>query len=299
MTIALRRRPEHIEVYVFTLQDDSQFSALACSCREMLCDMRGLAGGIKLMNLDQYRLTLDTKELGMGLSNKFSWIGFGVLHSQKAMISAARAQVRERLKRHVSQVVFLNEDRIKRFEKLARWIPGSAGNKLARQAKQAQDILHIVRGEPRGLELRLVYRHVPVPEGGPKDPVKEGVGIIWYAPIIPLKDSAIRAMVEAIREVLRSYEMPEAISLTTVNERCAIGVIPILYRRPEGMDKAHECFRELWRRGKDLGCYPYRINVAAMEEMASDQDPALRKLIAKIKGAIDPDHILSPGRYAK
>jgi 4-cresol dehydrogenase (hydroxylating) flavoprotein subunit len=297
LTIALRRRPEHIEVYVFTLKEDGRFPALASGCQKMLAEMHGIAGGIKFMNLAQYRQTLDTAELGMGLSAKFSWIGFGVLHCRKSMSGAARKEVRSSLKPYVSQVVFLNEGRVKMFEALAKWIPGTPGAKIKRQAKQARDILHIVRGEPRGLELRLVYRHVPIPAEGPRDPVEDGVGIIWYAPIIPLKTETIANMVAGIQEVLRRFDMPEAISLTTVNERCAMGVIPILYRRPEEMEKAHECFRALWQRGKDLGCFPYRVNVAAMEDLTNQGDPVFWRFFRTLKTAIDPDRLFSPGRY--
>lgn len=299
MTLALRRRPQHIEVYIFTLKDERQFCDLMSHCRDLLRDLHGIAGGMKFMNQAQYRLTLDTSELGLGLSNEFSWLGFGVLHCRKSMVSATRAAVRRALKPHLSQLIFLNEGRVKRFEALARLVPGAPGKKMARQAKQARDVLHIVRGEPRGLELRLVYRHVPVPPDGPRDPVKEGVGIIWYAPIIPLKPNLISKMVVTIQSVLRQYDMPEAISLTTVNDRCAMGVIPILYQRPAGKDAAHSCFRDLWRRGSDLGCFPYRINVAAMDDLVASGDPSYWQFIRTLKKSVDPDGLFAPGRYGK
>jgi len=297
MTIALRRRPQHIEVYVFTLRDDARFAEMAARCREMLVDLHGQAGGIKFINFYQYQLTLDTAELGMGLSNRFAWIGFGVLHCRRSMIRPLRREVARSLNPYASQLIFLNDWRVKKFAALARWTPPPLREKLMRQARQAEDILHIVRGEPRGLELRLVYKYVPIPPGGPKDPVKDGVGIFWYAPIIPLKQDTIGRMVAQIRGTLREFGMTEAISMTTVSERCAMGVIPILYRRPGEKDKAMDCFRALWRRGRELGCFPYRFNVAAMPELTGQTDPVLRRFAAQLKHAVDPDNILSPGRY--
>src|SRR5205823_1853048 len=73
LTIALRRRPEHIEVYVFTLKDGAKLPAMVGHCREALDSLHGIAGGIKMMNQAQFRLTLDTSELGMGLSADFAW----------------------------------------------------------------------------------------------------------------------------------------------------------------------------------------------------------------------------------
>jgi len=168
--------------------------------------------------------------------------------------------------------------------------------KLDRQVRQAEDILQIVRGQPRALELRLVYQHVPVPPDGLKDPVKEGVGVIWYAPIIPLKEETIANIVRAIQTTLRTYGFPEAISLTTVNERCAMGVIPIIYRRPEDKDNAHRCFETLLDEGRKAGCYPYRLNVTVMESLPKE-GPSFWDMARVIKDAVDPDHLLSPGRY--
>jgi len=75
-------------------------------------------------------------------------------------------------------------------------------------------------------------------------------------------------------------------------------VIPIIFRRPDEQEKAHECFRDLWRRGNELGCHPYRINVGAMTSMTGGQDSTYWNLARDLKAAIDPQNILSPGRYS-
>ncbi len=296
LTIALRRRPEHIEVYVFTIKEEAQLPAVVGHCREALDSLRGIAGGIKLMNHAQFCLTLDTSELGMGLSREFAWVGFGVLHCRNSMVRAARRALKKILKPHLSQIIFLNENRIRRFNVLAKYMPGTLGKKLARQVKQGRDILQIVRGEPRALELRLVYKYVPIGPGGLKDPIKEGVGVIWYAPIIPLKESLISQMIVTIQTTLRAYGFPEAISLTTVNDRCAMGVIPIIYKRPEDKDNAHRCFETLMQEGKKAGCFPYRINIAVMETLPQ-QGRSFWHLAETLKAAVDPHHLFSPGRY--
>ncbi|MCU1238213.1 MAG: linked oxidase domain protein [Candidatus Solibacter sp.] len=295
-TLALGRRPEHIEVYVFTVDDKGSLPEVACRCRDAVTKLRGIAGGIKFMNQAQLKLTLDTSEVGMGLAPQFAWVGFGVLHCAKAMVKAARTELKKSLAPHLSQLIFLNDRRIQRFKRLAKFARGNLKKKIERQVQQGEDILQIVRGQPRALELRLVYQHVPEPPDGPKDPVKEGVGVIWYAPIIPLKQATIAAMVAAIQTTLRSYGFPEAISLTTVNERCAMGVIPIIYKRPEDRGNAHQCFDTLLQEGKKAGCFPYRLNVSAMATLPED-GPTFWKMARAIKDAVDPDHLLSPGRY--
>ena len=92
----------------------------------------------------------------------------------------------------------------------------------------------------------------------------------------------------------------QTVSFTTLSERCAIGIVPIIYKKPDDheKDKAHQCFHELWKKGEALGCPPYRINIAAMEELANPSKSVYFQTVQALKDALDPGHILSPGRYS-
>jgi 4-cresol dehydrogenase (hydroxylating) len=158
-------------------------------------------------------------------------------------------------------------------------------------------LLEFVTGIPRGRELNVVYQHVD-PGTLPLDPARDGVGVVWYAPVLPFKIELITRMTAMIMETLRKFGFDEAITVTTFNEVCAIGVIPIVYRRPDERSKAHDCFHELWKLGNQLGCHPYRMNIAAMPEMADAPNSTFWTLAHDIKVAIDPNDILSPGRYS-
>ena len=48
-----------------------------------------------------------------------------------------------------------------------------------------------------------------------------------------------------------------------------------------------------------MGCHPYRINIEAMPEMANAPNSTYWELVHTIKAAIDPNDILSPGRYGR
>jgi hypothetical protein len=97
-------------------------------------------------------------------------------------------------------------------------------------------------------------------------------------------------MIDMIKETMRKHGFDAAVSFSTINEKCAKGLIPIIYRRPEDAPKAHE-FHELWQRDKQLDCHPYRINVAAMPEMANALNSTFWNLAQGIKAAIDPNDI--------
>jgi 4-cresol dehydrogenase (hydroxylating) len=296
MQISLIQRPEHIEVYLFTLKKASEFPKLVHSCRNLLAGLRGHIGAIKVINQKQVELTIGTRDIGMNLAADFAWMGFGVIRCPRSMIRSIRREVSRGLP-GVSRLVFVNEHRVKRMRKLQMFVPGSKGRLLKEQLDRMDHLLDIVNGIPRGLELKLVYGQVS-PGALPLDPVRDGVGIIWYAPVFPFKIDLLTRMIDMITETLRKHGFDEAVSFTTINEKCAIGVIPIIYRLPDDRSKAHECFHELWQRGIQLGCHPYRVNVEAMPEMTNAPNSTFWDLAHGFKAAIDPNDIFSPGRYS-
>jgi FAD/FMN-containing dehydrogenase len=301
MQLSLVRRPEHSEVYGFTQTGERNFPGLVETCREMLADLKGPVGSIKFINRRQVEMMMGTPKLGFGLSPGFDWIGFGVIYCKRSLIRALRSSIKQALRAHTSGLVFINQDRLNRLKALrtvAKLAPSWAANRLVEPLDRFQHVLDIINGVPRGLELGIVYQHVRFdPQRRPVDPVRDGVGIIWYAPVIPLQAEVVEKMIGMVKSTLGKYSFNESLSITTLSESCSMGIIPIIYKRPAEKDKAHQCFNELWQRGAEIGCYPYRINIAAMERLTDTQNSVFWSTVARIKAALDPHGILAPGRY--
>ena len=186
LQISLVRRQEHTEVFAFTQQDERMFPRLVDTCREMFHDLKGPVGRVKFINQKQIEMTTGTRELGVGLKADFAWMGFGVIHCKRSMIRSLRASVRQYLKPLTSRLIFVNSRRLRLLKRLCRVTPAWLSSRLAEPVDRFQHLLEIVNGEPRGLELQLVYRHVPYnPTKLSMDPIKDGVGVIWYAPTVP------------------------------------------------------------------------------------------------------------------
>jgi 4-cresol dehydrogenase (hydroxylating) flavoprotein subunit len=112
MQISLVRRPEHIEVYLFTLKEAADFSKLTESCRNLMADLRGHVGAIKIINQKQIEMTIGSRDIGMSLAADFAWMGFGVIRCKRSMIGSLRREIRRALP-GVSRIVFVNESRVK------------------------------------------------------------------------------------------------------------------------------------------------------------------------------------------
>lgn len=298
MQIALVAKPAHTEVYAFTLKKSASYEEMLECIIKLLVDLRGMVGGVKVLNREQLISTIGTDQQGMKLPRDFEWMGLGVIRCPKNLIKPIRREIKDRLTACSSQVVFVNRKKTAWLKKIFKHLPGQVGWRINDEIRRANQMLDIVSGVPRALELGLVYHFVPKPEGLPVDPIQDGVGILWYAPVLPMKTSLIAEMTAMIKEVLGKHGFPQAVSFTTISEKCAIGVIPVIYDKALGADKAHQCFNELWDRGNALGCPPYRINVAAMEKLTEPANSVYWQTVARIKAALDPEQVLSPGRYA-
>jgi len=74
-------------------------------------------------------------------------------------------------------------------------------------------------------------------------------------------------------------------------------VVSISYdRQLAGEDqRAMECYRELLDRMTAAGFYSHRLGIQAKQLV--DPTTAYGKLLMTLKNAIDPNHVLAPGRY--
>lgn len=62
------------------------------------------------------------------------------------------------------------------------------------------------------------------------------------------------------------------------------------------MQVAYDCYHELLTTGRTLGFTPYRLHSAFMSTYFMSDTPH-GKLTKQIKQIIDPNNIISPGRY--
>jgi 4-cresol dehydrogenase (hydroxylating) len=87
------------------------------------------------------------------------------------------------------------------------------------------------------------------------------------------------------------------ISLTVLTDRTLSCILSLGYDRdvPGEDDRAMACYRELLDRLALQGYYSYRLSVGAMSSMG--EPGTYHKVLESLKRTLDPNGILSPGRY--
>jgi hypothetical protein len=125
------------------------------------------------------------------------------------------------------------------------------------------------------------------------------LGMLCCLPVLPLEASAISACLEILESIHRDFGIQPATTLNPMNELCLESVINIYFHRnkPEEVEKAHEANREMSRRFYEAGFRFYRLDVKLMKEFIRKENPHW-SLVDKLKDTLDPNRILSPGRYS-
>jgi 4-cresol dehydrogenase (hydroxylating) len=123
-----------------------------------------------------------------------------------------------------------------------------------------------------------------------------------FSPIVPIDGPTI---LEALQVFGRVFDEAGITPLGGVPQFYHTRAMTIIYAVPTGKDpetnrKARETFAKLIEAAADHGWGEYRVHPAMMEQAVgvySFNDHALRRLHETLKDAVDPNGILSAGRY--
>ncbi|CAL9448882.1 FAD-binding oxidoreductase [Streptomyces sp. NPDC101145] len=156
-------------------------------------------------------------------------------------------------------------------------------------------------GRPTTAFLHGLYQSVPGKEV-PADPdVLDGtsVGYLACMPVAAVDGRTVADLVAVIEKTCADHGLVPAIAVNPTGPDYLESVVNLYFDRddPEQEQSARACNTELHRRLYEDGFRFYRVGVETMETL-TEWDTAPWEAISLLKGALDPDGILSPGRYA-
>ncbi|APW39502.1 FAD-linked oxidase [Rhodoferax koreense] len=315
MTIILARKPECIKVCLFSLKDDALLEPAVERIRTILGRLPGIVGAINLMN--QHRVLsmaapfprdrigpdgLIPQEVITEMGRQyqiFPWTGFGTLYGTKSVVAAAQKEIKATLGSISTRMMFLTPGRARTLSKLARMIPGKRGKGLAGMTATLEKSLELVAGQPNETALPLAYwRNKSPQKQALKNPASDGCGLIWYAPLVPMRPAGIRAYVDMVKRVAPKHAIEPLITFTTLNDRLFDSTVPIIFERdqPTAVASAQACYSELLHSGREQGWFPYRVGVGTMDSLAKMQ-PLSSAFHKRLKAGLDPESLVAPGRY--
>ncbi|EMI44578.1 FAD-binding oxidoreductase [Rhodopirellula sp. SWK7] len=315
-TFTLQRRPEHVEAFFLRISDSDQLSELVDELRTLLSSMGATVAGVNLMNdrrvlsmsraypveqVPQGEIISDSlcqqmsKEAGIS-----AWTAAGVIHCPYSMRRSVRRELKRLIPNCLSRPIHMNRGRVRWARRLMQWMPAGKQS-ILQQLSSIEALLDLADGIPRRVALPLAYwlegRSPQMDQD--LNPAQDDCGLIWYSPLVPMKSEDVDRYVEMVTRVCTDHGIEPLITLTSLSERLFDSTVPILYqpRQAGATERAHACYASLCKEGKSLGYLPYRVGTRSMQNATNSTDGSHWDLVNKLKQAVDPDHLISPGRY--
>lgn len=231
------------------------------------------------------------------------WTASGALYGSAAQVAAACQLLRRALKGIDCKTVYLTERKLA----VADWVARALGNSrrgrlLAGQVALGRALFNMNRGVPDGRFLAGAYwrRRQGLPPDFPHqaDPARDRCGLLWVSPILPLRGADFLELQALVEPIFAEYGIDLFMTFSMINERSLGGVITIAFDQEaaEEVARATACYARLFDAVMQAGYVPYRVGLASMGSLDPGHD-TFWATGAKIKDALDPDGILSPGRY--
>jgi 4-cresol dehydrogenase (hydroxylating) len=313
MTIWLSPKPRYFQAFLCCLNDDAGLEALVDRFQALRMDGT-LRGTFTLWNdyksfaaLRQYPWAEAGGQTPVPpavraqlrkASRGGVWNAVGALYSaSRAQGWADRRHIARVLRGQVDKLVFLDRIRVgvgRLLQRPFRWLTGI-------DLGQHLDTLYtrsLFLGFPSTLPLGSMYWRKKARVPADPDPDRDRCGVICCAPAVPFTGAHVRTATSIIEAAAAEFGFEPNLSLACVTERCLDIIVFILYDRDlAGEDeRALACHDRMLQGLMRAGYYPYRLGVQSMHLLppADDDSDCLHQVL---KDALDPNHILAPGRY--
>jgi 4-cresol dehydrogenase (hydroxylating) len=313
MGLWLMPEPETFRAFFFSTPEDSKISdlvdrlsplkkeALLPSAVHIANDLRALsarlqypwerAGGRTPMPVD-LRAQL-RREHGVG-----AWNGCGALMGPKQVVTAVERKIKSALKGYYT--VFLDDRKLALGTRLLGSLSrvGLSGS-LNERLKIVRPVYEMLKGLPSYDAIRGTAWRVRTPVGeGASDPLEFHAGILWVSPVIPMIGSEAARLMALVEPIYHEHGFDCLATLTLLTDRTISCVTNIAFdrREPDDLRRADECHHQLMSALLAQGYIPYRASPSLMARIADD-DSVFWQVTRQIKQALDPEGIISPGRY--
>jgi 4-cresol dehydrogenase (hydroxylating) len=286
MTFWLAPRPAFMQLFSLSIQDCEQLAGVLDAVRRL--SQSGVMGESGFTFWNRYKLLARSGQypwgqvgektpLGAAAAGSPSWYGNGAQYlASRAIGHAARTLVCQALE-PFARIVVADTD--------------------THGAELENSTFFGVPGDDNVASTYWRKRTPPPP--GQMDPDRDGCGVLWVCPVLPLQGALVAQLLPQLEALVLAHGFEPNLGMHVSDARCLLAYAAIMYdRNVPGEDaRARACHDALFARLLSQGHYPFRLSLPAMSQLPPPAD-ATGRLMDALKQVLDPALVLAPGRYA-
>jgi len=162
--------------------------------------------------------------------------------------------------------------------------------------KPAADLF---RGIPTDEFVRQVYfKSHPEKPIRDIDPPRDQCGFIWIGPVVPFLSANVEEALGKARRIFAKYDFDFFVEVIVESPRALLLLFGVFYDKADAneTERATNWYAEIRAEMIASGYPPYRETAQSSPHVFVN-NPTTRKFLKAIKGALDPERTLAPGRY--
>jgi 4-cresol dehydrogenase (hydroxylating) len=325
--IWLMPQPETHLMFGFTMRDESQIVPLLNALRRLALD-GVIPDKIRVTN-DFAVLTLLTQWMKQRLDgdaamteadmrrldDKYhfgAWSFCSSVYGHKEQVRAARGIIARELSPY-GRLLFFNDRKVAFIERalpalmklhrrrgpLVDWFSGRLLKLSLPMIEMLPPLYGIYKGIPTEQIVKRAYFRSNVDRPSKNVHVaQDGVGLIWFGPLVPLEGQAVFDLVDLYRKKFRERGFDCYITILMLNARTVVPLMGIIYRTEDRSecDRAVALYQELYDDSLSRGYQQFRCGRLGWKSIYRD-NPELLAVNSRIKEVFDPRHTISPGKY--
>ncbi len=317
-TIALKPKQDCMEIFIIEFIDQEDLESAVVIVRKILKELGCFASAISIVN-DLRLSAMNTNypfevikknpQQAKAILRKLAqeggfppWACVGSLYAHRYVVDAVKKELKKLVGHKPWKIQFVSKAKAGMIEAVLDRLPKGMFKTIRNRIDKINMTLDLASGRPREEVLHICYRQLPggVPQGKTLNPAQDGCGIYWYVPFLPMQADIVNRYVNFVEATCDAYGIEPMIVLTSLSERCFASPIPIVFD-PKNIDqakRAKDCLNALIEGGRAIGVYPHRLGIEMMEDVV-EPEHAFWAVQQSIKDALDPQNIMSPGRYSR
>jgi hypothetical protein len=181
--------------------------------------------------------------------------------------------------------------------RLVQWLPEFLRQDVSGRLHELQEFFKLLTGTPSAFALRLAYLDGRV-ANQTQNPARDGVGLFWFSPILPLTPSDLQKAVALASAILPRFQQRALLTFINFDQKLVEATIPLYFDKEDAVsrERALNCWQALFEAFRQEGYAPYRYSVLHGAEGAY-RSKHLRRLNGEVKKVFDPKGLVARGRY--